>query len=82
MCVCPRTAGVAGSPALDRPLLGTPGSCLAPSQCSLIILGIPRCLVRLWPSGGAPVCPPPCPIPPHLGLGALPQALLLPAPLD
>lgn len=45
VCVCLKTAGVAGSPhpqALDRPLLGTPGSCLAPSQCSLIILGHPQ----------------------------------------
>lgn len=42
---CPRTAGVAGSPppqALAGLCWGWPGSCLAPSQCSLIILGHPQ----------------------------------------
>lgn len=41
----PISAGMAGRPhpqALDRPLLGVPGSCPAPSQCSLITLGHPQ----------------------------------------
>lgn len=41
----PIFAGMAGRPhpqALDRPLLGVPGGCPAPSQCSLITLGHPQ----------------------------------------
>lgn len=41
----PIFAGMTGRPhpqALDRPLLGVPGGCPAPSQCSLITLGHPQ----------------------------------------
>lgn len=77
------TAGVAGSPhpqALDRPLLGMPGSCPAPSQCSLSILGHPRCLVGLWPSGGAPCMSSTFSHPPTPGLGGSSPSLAASSP--
>lgn len=72
VCVCPKTAGVAGSPhpqALDRPLLGTPGSCLAPSQCSLIILGHPQVPGQAVALRWGPCMSPTLSHPPTPGLG-------------